>query len=370
MNESRIEEWRQAGVIDAAAADRIRAFEAARRSPARLRWPVLVALAAGGLMVTAGVLLFVAAHWDTLAPIARLGLLLGVVALFHGAGAAVTERFPPLATTLHAIGTATLGAAILLAGQAFHLESNWAHGYLLWAIGAWAGYLLLRSWPQALFAALLTPTWLVAEWVNRVSRAGAEPMAVPAAGLLLLTLVYLLGDGRGRRSAERTMLGSVGAVVLIPLAVITALAASHGPHGTPTIGAAEHALWWSIAIGLPLVLAIQLRGREAWLALPAAAWAITGALLGRHAGVLPFLWGVAGAILLTASGAYDGSRRRINLGMAGFAVTVVAFYFSNVLDKFGRATSLMLGGALFLLLGWGLERLRRRLVQGTRSDPA
>jgi uncharacterized membrane protein len=65
---------------------------------------------------------------------------------------------------------------------------------------------------------------------------------------------------------------------------------------------------------------------------------------------------------LTAAGVLDQSRIRINLGVIGFGLTVLIFYFSSVMDKLGRSASLIVGGTLFLLGGWMLERLRRRLV--------
>jgi uncharacterized membrane protein len=55
-------------------------------------------------------------------------------------------------------------------------------------------------------------------------------------------------------------------------------------------------------------------------------------------------------------------RERINLGVAGFALTIVVFYFSSVMGKLGRSASLVGFGLLFLLGGWQLERLRRKLV--------
>jgi hypothetical protein len=42
---------------------------------------------------------------------------------------------------------------------------------------------------------------------------------------------------------------------------------------------------------------------------------------------------------------------------------VIAFYFSTVMDKLGRSASLIAFGLLFLLGGWKLEQLRRKLVQ-------
>jgi uncharacterized membrane protein len=127
----------------------------------------------------------------------------------------------------------------------------------------------------------------------------------------------------------------------------------------------ERVLWWAVAIGGPLLVAVRLRGREAWPSLVAAGWVAAGVALGRHPGVLSYVWAAVGAIGIALAGVRDGLRRPINLGLAGFAITVVVFYFSSVLDKLGRATSLLSGGLLFLALAWGLDRLRRRLLART-----
>jgi hypothetical protein len=53
---------------------------------------------------------------------------------------------------------------------------------------------------------------------------------------------------------------------------------------------------------------------------------------------------------------------RINLGVAGFALTVIIFYFSNVMDKLGRSASLIGLGVFFLFGGRALERARQGLL--------
>ena len=58
-----LEKWTGAGLIDASAAERIRAFETSHEKDHGLRWPVLLAVSLGGLLLCSGVLLFVAAHW-------------------------------------------------------------------------------------------------------------------------------------------------------------------------------------------------------------------------------------------------------------------------------------------------------------------
>ena len=48
--------------------------------------------------------------------------------------------------------------------------------------------------------------------------------------------------------------------------------------------------------------------------------------------------------------------------MAGFALAIAFFFFSSVMDKFGRSASLIALGILFVAGGWYWEKLRRQLV--------
>src|SRR3989442_10409856 len=60
--------WVEARLIDAGTAERIQAFENDRERRGGRRWPVILACVFGGLLLCAGVLLFVAAHWDEMSP--------------------------------------------------------------------------------------------------------------------------------------------------------------------------------------------------------------------------------------------------------------------------------------------------------------
>jgi hypothetical protein len=53
--------------------------------------------------------------------------------------------------------------------------------------------------------------------------------------------------------------------------------------------------------------------------------------------------------------------------MAGFAITILVFYFSNVMDKLGRSASLIILGVVFLAGAWYWEKLRRKLVARVRA---
>lgn len=365
--------WTGAGVLDAAAAERIRAFEGRRGQSHGLRWPVLLAISLGGILLGAGVLLFVSAHWDTLSPSSRFSLVMLLVAAFHVSGAVVAGRFTALATVLHAVGTVCLGAGIFMAGQIFNLQEHWPGGVMLWAIGAWLGWALLRDWPQAALAAVLTPAWLAGEWtVATGSLSGGDRILFQ--GLALTAITYLSARASGAETAVRRALGWIGGLALIPCAA--SLAESWSWRELPVVSGGLAAVGWTLSLVLPLGLAFWLRRRAAWMNLAAALWVAVLATmsgLARRDGAGGFLvlfwqeagrylWYALGSVALIAWGLKEARKEWINLGIAGFALTVLFFYFSSVMDKLGRAASLIGLGLLFLAGGWLLERARRRLI--------
>src|SRR6266478_5045178 len=103
--DKQLERWTSAGVVDASTAARIRKFEESQGSSERLRWPVLLAVALGGVLLCAGVLLFVAAHWDELSPAWRFSLVLILVAVFPIAGNRSSVRAPAMGNTATRIRT-------------------------------------------------------------------------------------------------------------------------------------------------------------------------------------------------------------------------------------------------------------------------
>jgi protein-S-isoprenylcysteine O-methyltransferase Ste14 len=228
--QSSLERWSAAGLVDPATAARIREFEGSQEQPTHLRWPILIAIAFGALMLAAGVLLFVSAHWDNLSPSARFCLVLILVAIFHIAGAMFSERFPALSTAMHGAGTAVLGAGIFLSAQIFNLQEHWPGGVMLWALGAWIGWGLRRDWVQTAFVALLTPAWLASEWIEATKyMKGAEPIL--AQGLLLLALTYLSALSVSRRGTVDRVMAWIGGIAVIPCAIMAVPAASWSYYG-------------------------------------------------------------------------------------------------------------------------------------------
>jgi uncharacterized membrane protein len=373
----RLDRWISAGVVDANTAERIRAFEESERSREGLRWPVLLALGLGGVLLCAGVLLFVAAHWDELLPIWRFTLVLLLTGLFPIAGAFTSERFPALGATFYAIGTICVGAGIFLTAQIFNLQEHWPTGILLWALGALAGWLLLRQWPQSVLLALLVPAWLAGEWEVR-TQGFAYSGRLILDGLLVLSLTYLTARTGREDSPVRRGLAWIGGIALLPLTILAFVERRALPWSwlsRPEVPEALQVFGWIIGIGAPLLLAFVLRRKDAWVNALFAAWVLVigtfrpgvasahGPLRAYDWSTLgPYFWAGLGAVGLIGWGLFERHRERINLGVAGFALTVVIFYFSDVMDKLGRSASLIGLGVLFLFGGWALERTRRQLV--------
>jgi uncharacterized membrane protein len=362
--ESSLNRWVEAQILDSQQADRIRQFESEQNPQRRARWPVIMAVAFGGIMLAAGVLLFVSAHWDELSPFQRMSLLVLAVGGFHLAGAFSLDRFRALGITLHAVGTVALGGAIAMAGQIFNMQEHWPSAILLWAAGAIAGYLLLRDWPHLAMSAILVPWWLAGEWVEAVPRTqGAWP--VPACGILLAAVCYLsvrMPGADSRENHARVALTWIGGLALLPATL--AVAVERHTYGRMTAtDPALLAAGWSCAILLPLGFAYAFRRNAAWMNLLAALW-VVGLNFAAEAQseILVYAWCAIGSAAMVAWGIHEFRAERINLGMAGFALTIAFFFFSSVMDKLGRSASLITLGILFVAGGWYWEKLRRQLV--------
>jgi hypothetical protein len=364
-----LERWVDAQILDRQLADRIRQFEAEQAPQRRARWPVIIALAFGGIMLAAGVLLFVSAHWDELPPVQRMTLLVLAVGGFHLGGAFTLERFHALGVTLHAVGTVALGGAIALAGQVFNLQEHWPSAVLLWAAGAIAGYLLLRDWPHLALSAILVPWWLAGEWAEAAAR-GQDSWPVISCGVLLLAVCYLSVRMPGADSREdlvRVALTWLGGFALLPATLAVAFE-RHAYGRASDTAPALLAAGWACALLVPLGFAYAFRRNASWMNAVAAIWVVgLNVVAEARMDIAVYGWCALGAAGMVAWGIHEFRAERINLGMAGFALTIIFFFFSSVMDKLGRSASLMTLGVLFVGGGWYWEKLRRKLVAGVVS---
>jgi uncharacterized membrane protein len=318
-------------------------------------------------------LLFVAAHWEDLSPAERFLLVVAMIAGFHLAAGALMPRLRALGLALHAVGTVALGGGIFLAGQIFNLQEHWPGGILLWAIGAALSWLVLRDWIQAMLAALLVPAWIASEWSVRAEHfSGSERILVQFVAMVAVTYLSARRDTNNGKADSyfRRALVWAGGIALLPVFAVLAAGEREWYWNShfPPMSFSLHVTGLLIAFVLPLLAAWLLRGKAIVWNTAFALWIfLVGFLDSRDVFETMTLY-LACALAATGLvfwGLQEQRRERINLGVAGFAITIIVFYFSSVMDKLGRSASLVGFGLLFLLGGWKLEQLRRKLVART-----
>ena len=374
--------WLQAELIDADMAEAIQRWEDSQLNQSKhssvrhLTVPIRLTILLGSLLLAAGLLLFVSAHWDQMPPLWRVSLLLFIVIALHAGGAWFSERFQLMALGLHAVGTMAFGAGVFLCAQIFHLDVLWSFrwGLLLWSFGAAAGWMLLRQWPQLALLSLLLPGWISAMIiveVDRFSSSEADWAVVPiAAGALLTALTYFTAPDRTPLTPARSVLMWIGGLALVPAAVTWAVVATG--MDLPALG---QPLWlsllvWVVTLGGPVILGWWLRPHRFWPLALAAIWMVLDLVIQVQGfSVLSFAWWGVGSVGLMLWGSTEARAERVNIGIVLLATTLIGFYFTEVIGRFDRSLSLLGLGMFFLVGGWGLNRLRQALLPNLPPNP-
>ncbi len=384
--ESLLNRWQTAGVLDAAAAIRIRAFEKQQEKPGGLRWQGMVALILGAILLACGVVLFVSAHWDEIGPAARFAIVVAMVAIFHLAGGYVRKDFLGLSTTLHAVGTVSTGAAIALVGQIFNIQEHWPAAVLMWALAALAGWVLLRDQAQETLTLLLFPAWMLSEIAFYMDGYIGEDVYI-GRFLFVWAIFFLTFFLASKHRVVQGILFAAGAIAAATGVVLMLSGWASWSSDQAFIPFSTRVWAWIALAALPLVIA-AFHGHKGLIP-PALAVAFSIALpwcyrtwtetynwvnggrrvftrtepnIAAHALVALF------AIFLCWWGVRLASKALVNLGIVGFAVAVAWFYFSDIWDKMNRSLSLIGLGVLFLAGGWALEKMRRRILAGMESS--
>lgn len=351
---SRIERWRDAGLIDDETARRLAAHEASRPAAGV---PALTVI--GALSVALGIVAIVSANWDQIPVPARLG---GHVLLNLAIGAAVWAGVArePLLTVLSASTLALLahvGQSFQLQGSAFGLLAAWL---LLATPFTWAlarGTANRWLWTAGLFAAAGTA---FAENADALAEAGLIGTSLA----LFVVAGYaapLLTAGAWGRHLHTVMLGVlVAAASAAQTAWRFDFTAADLPAAADVIVGAACATAGLLAVHA--VLARRAPGRP-WLTAFVAASPAYAAL--------PFLVGGADSAAVAALGfclywwaisqlahaaGLTGLYRLAVLAIAARVVVVFVEAFGGLLFT---GVGLVAGGVLLLATGWLVHRLLR-----------
>lgn len=377
--------WVHDGLVSAQQAEAILA-----RYPAASSWfsrPIAIFSVLGGALLAGGVALLVAHNWQEIPRWVKLGGVVALMLAAHAAGLGLRARgYEKLSGGLTVLGGGLLLVGIALIGQLYNLSGRQSDALLLWWILVLpAGYalpsvaLVVLGWlgVVAWYLALVfdRATWLGRDVQDDVSLA---LVAVGAAGVLTWALGALHREGDYRR--VRQFLEQIGLLglggVLVPLGLI----------GNPSWTADASAPRWPTAllgvlvlavIALALVPATLPRDRLVVRAGPSAALLLVvlyfGAVVAARVTRAPggalraldwidwaLLFVVALALILC--GARWDRTSWINWGVVWIGADAVARYVELFGSMLQTSALFFATGVFVLLLGWALERLRRRMT--------
>ena len=225
-----LDAWRAEGLVTPEQADEIsRRYGLDDLRAESVGLLLLAIYTIGAILIGAGVISFVAAHWGSMGPWTKVPLLVGAMLAAHLTGFyfwRVRGSRPALGHGLIILGTLIFGANIALLAQIFHIQSDYYTGFGACAIGAAAMAYALRSTPNAVIALVASFVWFCG-WVGDyqhgfcyypfVAAAAMLPFAYMKRSVLTFTLTLLVAgvsiaihagvDGEAFRPYGLAMLG-------------------------------------------------------------------------------------------------------------------------------------------------------------------
>ncbi|MBU2589021.1 MAG: DUF2157 domain-containing protein [Alphaproteobacteria bacterium] len=384
MSARKIALWHTAGLIDADTRDRLLAYESAHARPLAL-WAVF---GIGALAIALGLVSVVAANWEDIPGLVRLGAHLGLIIAALAALFLREDRIAaksPWAAEALLFVTAALGLTFFgHLGQVYQTSSPLWRPLAVWLV-LFAPLLLMmgRSWPSAL-AVLGTSVWCA--WEYSDAAIGYNGVRDPGMGLLLwiafvtaLPVAFApLAAALRARSARPDFWRRMEQLALayaVAGASFATVIASIGEFGTGglTQNLANMAVSGAVAV---------LAGVGVVAARPGISGRMTGAIL-IGAGItapLAFplddfdvlaaalfmaLWvGIAAAALVA------GWRGVFQLAVAVIALRLIILSFELASDLLLSGFGLILSGVLILGVAWGAVRVSKRFAPPSEGESA
>ena len=353
-----IQRWVRSGLIDdAAGAAILRDAEAHERRS--ISFGTILAVMAS-LLVGAAILIFVAANWEAIPRLFRVGALFAVIAAGYIGGAALKlSDHAVIGEASWLVAAAAFGAAIALIGQMYHLGGDETAAILAWCAGTAFAAAGLRSGPLTVAAAGLAAFWLFSRGVE-FWRASEFPYHFVG----MAAVLWLVSLWTGSTAARHLLILS-----MVLYAVL--LAIEHDVTAVAVMLAAASAALFAVAVLRPddveriarlngllpvhcllgflvAVFLIQIETTDE----SAAAFAVTAAL--AFAGI--------GAALILFGRESRGLRW---LAYAGFAVELCLVYVLMIGSMLGTAGFFLVAGVLLGAMAFAIIRIEKRL-----ADPA
>ncbi len=400
MVEKLLREARNKAVIDSGQAEALMALARRQESSSGVSRFVKAISIIGSVGLVLGIILIIAANWDSISPALKLASFFVLFLASHLGGLALRWRYGDAyrgtAEALNFLGAGLFLCGIALISQIYNIHDDLAHGVLAWFFATLPLALLLRSAPLCLMTIAAGIAWLhlyfhpdryfasgfyiLLETTIAVALVGA---AVPA-GLLDKSMAKVC------RCAGGIWLGAV-LYILGFFRYIEFGSWWNRREDNPLALA-----WPALAIGLAFSLAVLLRSdaadkagkySEALLSASCVCAAFIAYCL--LCGIIPpgesidvyqfgryhydayytnpflltvFFWLLwfAWCVWLIFDGGRKANSVSITLGVYGTALGLITRYFDLVGSLADTGVSFTLGGILLLIIGWGAEKYRRK----------
>jgi uncharacterized membrane protein len=379
------EAWVSEGLLSAEQAAAIRSRYADARDERRGRATTALAVI-GAVAVGFGVIGFVAANWEEMSHGFRLALLTAAVAGSYAGAYHLRERTgsrPRIGEALYLLGVLLFGASLFLVGQMYNVQAHDPLALLLWAGGATATALVVRSRAIAAAAVLIFTSWVGFEFGLALDDAGGDAFAAfPVVAVFYGGALYGLATAAQDRVREHWFASSgfseSGRGVGLPVAaaglfVFTFSEAAdelaHAAEGLDGFVLAGFVVLAALAFAAAGVLALSRRpsGRYEAGALAAVLVTMLVALTaGGDGDVYALIFNLlfaAVALGVIYAGFLSDEAWLVNLGVAFVAIDLIARYFDVFWSALPRSLGLIGAGLLVLGIAYVLERQRKRLLQ-------
>ena len=114
----------------------------------------------GAVLIGAGAISFIAANWQEMPRLFRLGLMISGLWAAYGAGALLFQRgYDVFAHAAVLLGSVVFGASVMLVAQMYHIHGSPPDAVFVWAAGALLAGLLMGSNPSLVLSLLLVCFW-------------------------------------------------------------------------------------------------------------------------------------------------------------------------------------------------------------------
>lgn len=385
--------WVEKGIVSHEQVEQIKSLYQDKKHAVGLL-PIL-----GSLLVGLGILSFIAANWQEIPQLMRLGLMMAVMAGFYGAGETLLQKgHDKLGLALVSLGLVSFGGGIILIGQMFHLIAYNAGSFILWAA---AGALLVWIYRSTYLFLLSLFLFQIAQWyavdefysfsyvsftlmvitlgsyvwkyrtpllmwslsvswvIQSIMWVGSQDfkfawMFIPA------MVLYVLGDwvkerGAGYALQTAPLLMAFGYAVVLVLFPEAYYGSSY---------AFPEPLYYTTA--LVLLFGISLAGKLHQNRVSSSFdWILLAPFfyLPQGMSVLYLLALFFFSLYVMWQGYLEEWRAKINVGTALFLISTMVGYGKLTWDFMDKSLFFVIGGGLLLVLSWFLNRRRKRFFE-------